>query len=144
MKCSYWTYLLPFYKDITNGAKSQVENPSFSIIIWEKQKCDLESILNEINTTDDVIAEEIAIDDNLEVIQEDYLSTTYTVSGNTFDDIQNTIHSEVKISYDFEHWPSVDDEVRKRITMPWSCRSAHDVDDVDRLSDGTDDVVDGL
>ena len=35
-----------------------------------------------------------------------------------YDDIQNTIHSEVKISYDFEHWPSVDDEVRKRITMP--------------------------
>ena len=44
----------------------------------------------DFNATDEVMGETV-IDGNLEVIQEDTLSTTHNVSGNTFADIQNTI-----------------------------------------------------
>jgi hypothetical protein len=44
----------------------------------------------DFNSTDEVMGETV-IDGNLEVIQEDTLSTTHNVSGNTFADIQNTI-----------------------------------------------------
>ena len=44
----------------------------------------------DFNSTDEVMGETV-IDENLEVIQEDTLSTTHNVSGNTFADIQNTI-----------------------------------------------------
>ena len=48
---------------------------------------------NEINSTEDIVSEEIAVDDNLEVTQEDTISTTHKVTGNTFEDIQNAVNS---------------------------------------------------
>ena len=48
---------------------------------------------NEINSTEDIVSEEIAVDDNLEVTQEDTISTTHKVTGNTFEDIQNVVDS---------------------------------------------------
>ena len=43
---------------------------------------------SDLNSTDE-IASEVAVDDNLEVISDEVLSTTHAVNGNTFSDIQN-------------------------------------------------------
>ena len=46
---------------------------------------------SDLNSTDE-IASEVAVDDNLEVISDEVLSTTHAVNGNTFSDIQKTIN----------------------------------------------------
>ena len=45
------------------------------------------------NITVDLISEEMAIDEDFEIVREDSLSATYSVSGNTFDDIQKAVDS---------------------------------------------------
>lgn len=48
---------------------------------------------NDLNATDEIASEDATVDDNLEMTQEDTLSATHKVSGDTFDDIQNAVNS---------------------------------------------------
>lgn len=48
---------------------------------------------NDLNNTYDIVSEEVIIDDNLEMSSDEVISTAHTVSGNTFEDIQNSIDS---------------------------------------------------
>ena len=50
---------------------------------------------SDINVTGEIASAEEVMDDNLERIQEDNVSTTHTVAGSTFEDIQIAIDNSV-------------------------------------------------
>ena len=60
------------------SAVSAVDNATSDVISVEE-------------TTDDVVSVEIVIDNNLELTQEEVVSTTHAVNGKTFEDIQKTV-----------------------------------------------------
>ena len=49
---------------------------------------------SDLNATGDFVSE-VVMDDDLEIVQEDIVSTTHVVEGNTFDDIQIAIDNSV-------------------------------------------------